>query len=76
MSLFKLAAGRLNDTAINVRVNALKLLIKLVEACPFLAFKNDNAKLSDALFKLRLQQLDETFKVCFYLQIFVKFFYL
>lgn len=63
MELFQMASGRLMDASLSVRNNAIKLLSRLVETSPYLAFRQDNAKLSEKLFQARLDQLEETFKV-------------
>ena len=63
LGVFELVTGRLRDNALNVRINALKLLVKLIEPCPFVAFEQDKARLNISLFKSRLAQIEETFKV-------------
>ena len=62
MEIFKLASGRLNDTAFNVRTNAIKFLTKLVETAPYIAFERDNAKFNEVLFSRRIEEIEETFK--------------
>ena len=63
MSIFLLATSRLKDSAFNVRTNAIKLVTRMIETSPYIAFRQDNAKMSEILFQQRLAQIEETFRV-------------
>ncbi|KAJ3090042.1 Condensin complex subunit [Quaeritorhiza haematococci] len=62
MNITKLTVGRLRDKTSHVRKNAVKLLTKIVETCPYLIIPADNQKLSKSLFEYRLHGLHEIYK--------------
>jgi condensin complex subunit 1 len=62
MDLISLAIGRLRDKS-NVRKNATRFLIKMIETAPFTGPTADQGKLSLKLFTARLEQLQVVLKV-------------
>ncbi|KAI8826762.1 non-SMC mitotic condensation complex subunit 1-domain-containing protein [Fimicolochytrium jonesii] len=61
-ALISLTSGRLHDKASNVRKNAIKLLTKFIQTTPFIAFPQDEGRLSRLYFEQKHRSLEEVLK--------------
>jgi hypothetical protein len=66
MELMRQSVGRLRDKSSNVRKNAIRFLIKMIETAPFTGPAADEGKLSLKLFSARLEQLQAIIQVSFF----------